>query len=824
MGEVYRADDLKQEQPVALKFLPRGLEQDLGRLERFFSEVRVARQVSHPAVCRFYDVSEAEGQHFISMEFVDGENLSSLLRRIGRLPPDKARDIARQLCAGLAAAHERGVLHRDLKPANVMLDGQGNVRITDFGLAGLAEALGPEEARSGTPAYMSPEQLLGQEVTVRSDVYALGLLLFELYTGRRTFDGKTLAELARRHRDERPVEPSALVPDLAPAVERTILACLEKDPRRRPPSASAVAAMLDGRDPLEAAIAAGDTPSPELVAAAGEVEGLRPRTAWACLAAVVASVLLVPLLVGRLSLFGLVPVTRSPAALEDRARDLLARVVAGGPAADRASGFGVDKDFFWWQRQRDRSPGRWDGLATGIPPVLHYWYRESPRPLAAIESLGARLGWADPPALLSGMAGVRYDLQGRLVSFYLVPPQRQDVPRAGAGAAADFSALFAEARLDPALLHPVEPAWFPPFFSDHRAAWEGAWPERPEVPLRVEAAAFAGRPAWFQVMGPWTMPERQQTWAPTPGQRVSRAFMVAMLCVILVGGGVLAKRNLSLGRGDRQGAFRLATVIMAFGVLGRLLGADHVADASGEILLLVRGLGLIVLVAMLVWLFYLAIEPYVRRQRPWTLVSWTRLLGGGFGDAVVGRDVLIGFVWGGLVNVVVLLLSYLPRAVGQPGPPPEAGWLDALLSLRYLLHYVVSLPLNTTFYAMGLLLLFLVLRLIVRRDAPAALLLVLVLSAPSLAAQTDLPRWLGVPVTLVFAGSLVGMLLRFGLLSTVAGVWLADLVAAVPHSLELGSWKAAGTAVVLPLVIGLALAAFRVALGGAAGHRPSARA
>ena len=173
-----------------------------------------------------------------------------------------------------------------------MLDGQGKVRLTDFGLAGLAEALSGDDVRSGTPSYMSPEQLQGREVTVRSDIYALGLLIYELVTGRRAFEGKGLAELARKHRDERPIDPSAIVPDLDPAVERTILACLEKDPKRRPPSALVVSAMLSGRDPLEAAIAAGETPSPELVAAAGETEGLRPRAAWACLLVVVLGALL----------------------------------------------------------------------------------------------------------------------------------------------------------------------------------------------------------------------------------------------------------------------------------------------------------------------------------------------------------------------------------------------------------------------------------------------------------------------------------------------------------------------------------------------------
>ncbi|HYJ46252.1 MAG TPA: serine/threonine-protein kinase, partial [Pyrinomonadaceae bacterium] len=136
MGEVYRADDLKLGQPVALKFLPEALSTDGATLARFHREVRVARQVSHRNVCRVYDIGEVDGQNFLSMEFIKGEELASLLRRIGRLPPDKAVEIARQLCAGLAAAHDNNVLHRDLKPANVMIDGDGNVRITDFGLAG----------------------------------------------------------------------------------------------------------------------------------------------------------------------------------------------------------------------------------------------------------------------------------------------------------------------------------------------------------------------------------------------------------------------------------------------------------------------------------------------------------------------------------------------------------------------------------------------------------------------------------------------------------------------------------------------------------------
>src|SRR5215510_10252636 len=188
MGEVYRADDLRLGQPVALKFLPENIGRDPVRLAQFHNEVRTARHVSHPNVCRVYDIGEIEGELFLTMEYVDGEDLASLLRRIGRLPEDKALEIARQLCAGLQAAHDEGVLHRDLKPANVMIDGRGRAKITDFGLAGATGGISGHEAQVGTPQYMAPEQVTGRELSERTDIYSLGLVLYELFTGKRAFD------------------------------------------------------------------------------------------------------------------------------------------------------------------------------------------------------------------------------------------------------------------------------------------------------------------------------------------------------------------------------------------------------------------------------------------------------------------------------------------------------------------------------------------------------------------------------------------------------------------------------------------------------------
>src|SRR5438309_6915842 len=223
MGEVYRAEDLKLDQDVALKFLPEKLVQDGAALARFHREVRIAREISHPNVCRVFDIGEVNGVPFISMEYVDGEDLSTLLRRIGHLPQDKAIDIARQLCAGIAAAHDHGVLHRDLKPANVMLDDRGKVRIMDFGLAGIGTDIQGSEISSGTPAYMAPEQLTGKEVTVQSDIYSLGLVLYELFTGKRAFEASNLNDLLRLREHSSVTSPTRVVHDLDPLVDRVIL-------------------------------------------------------------------------------------------------------------------------------------------------------------------------------------------------------------------------------------------------------------------------------------------------------------------------------------------------------------------------------------------------------------------------------------------------------------------------------------------------------------------------------------------------------------------------------------------------------------------------
>jgi predicted Ser/Thr protein kinase len=378
MGEVYRAMDLTLGQSVALKFLPEEAARNQALLERFHGEVRVARLVSHPNVCRVYDIGQVEGMPFISMEYVDGEDLACLLTRIGRLPADKAVETGRKLCAGLAAAHDRGVIHRDLKPQNIMINKRGEVVIMDFGLAAIANELTGAEARNGTPAYMSPEQIKGGTVTAKSDIYALGLVLYELFTGKRPFEAHNLQQLIDMQEAAQLTNMTTVAADIDPTVEKVIRRCLEPDPAKRPASALSVLAALPGGDPLAAALAAGETPSPELVAAAGKLEGMPRRYSVPCMALVVIFLLAtIPIRQARTAMVhsGL---DQTPEVLAHDGREIAASFGYPRKPADTAVWLNHRWDILWNLRGRPE-PHPWDEWLAW-EPAINAVYRESPLP------------------------------------------------------------------------------------------------------------------------------------------------------------------------------------------------------------------------------------------------------------------------------------------------------------------------------------------------------------------------------------------------------------------------------------------------------------
>jgi serine/threonine protein kinase/Tfp pilus assembly protein PilF len=246
MGRVYRVEDTKLKQEVALKLIKPEIAKDKKTIERFRNELKLAREIAHRNVCRMYDLNEEKGTHYITMEYVRGEDLRSLIRRIGQLPIGKSISIATQICEGLSEAHRLGVVHRDLKSNNIMIDKEGNVRIMDFGIARSLEAKGITGAgvMIGTPEYMSPEQVEGKEVDQRSDIYSLGVILYEMLTGRVPFEGDTPFTIGMKHKGETPKNPKELNTQISDDLNRLILRCLEKEKDKRYQSAGEVRSEL----------------------------------------------------------------------------------------------------------------------------------------------------------------------------------------------------------------------------------------------------------------------------------------------------------------------------------------------------------------------------------------------------------------------------------------------------------------------------------------------------------------------------------------------------------------------------------------------------
>ncbi len=809
MGEVYRADDLTLAQPVALKFVPAAVDKDPEVLERFRTEIRISRRVSHPNVCRVYDVGEVEGHTFLSMEYVDGEDLASLLRRIGRLPGDKALEIGRQLCAGLAAAHQEGVLHRDLKPANVMLDGRGRAVMTDFGLANLTDHIEGYDIRSGTPAYMAPEQLEGREVTVRSDIYSLGLVLYEVFTGKRAFAAGAPQELLKQRAQTPVTRPSTWIKDLDPAVERIIMRCLESDPAKRPTGALAVAAALPGGDPLAAALAAGETPSPQMVAAAGESQGLSPRLAVASFAAVLlglAAMFWIGLTVSGLRLM---PGMQPPYVLNLKAREILDRLGYSTPAVDRSSLYYYNTDFTDYVHEHAKPRPDWPKVLSERPQVLVYSYRESPVYLSphrfnVLLSPGV-VTFNDPPPIESGMINMVLDAQGRLSYLQVIPPEVE--PNPPPSRPVDWNPLFTAAGLDPAEFHKAEPTWLSLAAFDERAAWTGKWPGT-DFPLRVEAAAWQGRPVFFHLIGPWTEPDRSARERSRAGQHASQVIGVILAAMIMIAGGLLVRRNLAKGKSDTQGALRLAWVVLLIN-MGLWVCVAHFVPTLATFGQFVLALSGSIFIAVAVWTLYMALEPYVRRHWPHAIISWSRLLAGNWRDPLVARDILWGILLGVIWSIIVGM-GFL--ALKHEGATPQLARANLLMGNRevvgsWFLNLIGGIEGTLEFFFM-----FFLLRVILRnRWLALACFIALFTLLASL--QNDHPQIIW-PFWLALYTLAAGALVRFGLIVLATAIFTANFLLNLPYSLDFSRWYTPHVVAILIAYILIAAWAFYTSLGG----------
>jgi len=772
MGEVYRADDLKLGQAVALKFLSRRA----GQEALLYDEVRLGRQVSHPNVCRLHDIAEVKGQLFITMEFVDGEDLASLLRRVGRLPPDRGLTIAREIGSGLAAAHDKGVIHRDLKPGNVMIDGRGRARITDFGLAMSKDEEG-RHVSAGTPAYMAPEQLSGAAASIQSDLYALGLTLYELFTGRRAFEVTSIPELIVRQRALDLTRPSSLVRDLDPAIERVISHCLEPDPDKRPRSASDVLMELPGADLLAAAIAAGETPSPEMVAAAAERGDLSVRMAWSALAAFAIVLFIYVLLTPRAMLYRRTPIAKAPPLLEERAREILE---ASGHNLIRA-----DASYLFLTKGASVETTR-----------FRFLYRQSPMPMRSL-NLEQRIDHENPPLSISGMANVLLDSAGKLEELVVVPARVEARP--AVGRPVDWSKWLAMTGL-PDDLREDAPRWSAPVDSDEKAAWRST-----DGNVRVEAAAYHGRPVWFAVIRPWEEPRSMAPPAPASSALSDLAFFGALV-IAWLGAGLLGLRNLRRARVDRPGALRVALFVFLACEIALLLRAHH-SGGLREFAIVGKTIAYALTLGSATWFGYVAIEPLVRRRWPRMLIGWSRLLTGQFRDPMVGRDLLVGLISGILLQIV--------RASGAlvPGASPLLMPASTLAQVSETAHWMFRGLAGATFLPLAMLTVLLALLVVTRSLKAAMILSFLVLSAGALDSFTG-PQWIRIPGAM-FAGALaLVVLFRFGLLALAASTFTSLLIMRLPITFDTSLWYFGRSLFGVLVLAALAIYGFVIALGG----------
>jgi len=492
-----------------------------------------------------------------------------------------------------------------------------------------------------------------------------------------------------------------------------VLQCLEPEPGDRPTSALAVAAALPGGDPLAAALAAGETPSPEMVAAAGPRGGLRPGVAGACLASVVLLWLAGWYPSRALNPYAHLPLVKSYEALKENARGIADRLGYAGPANHTWAGFAFDlAEYLHLAREHDPA-SLVEHLAEPGQAVFGMDYRQADVPITPVR-LDGRVDWTTP-APVAGEVAIGVDLQGRLTELRVTPTPRAAGRRA---AQVDWATLFDVAGLEIGRFEAATPTLRPPGFADERRAWTGALPDYADRPVRIEAAALDGRPTWFvRILSSspeWAAQGTEQPRATT-GVFVAVTVILVAFGALVVGGALfVATRNLKLGRGDRRGAFRLAAFVFTMRALHWAIGGDHVGHPD-ELRPFVVALGGAATLALLAWVVYVACEPYLRRLWPQGLIGWSRVLAGRFTDPLVGRDVLIGCTASSIQGFVLVAAYWLAARAGLVGVLPIEDPLVLLRGGRYAASQLFSTALFSVAAALAVMVAFLLLRMLCRR-------------------------------------------------------------------------------------------------------------
>jgi serine/threonine-protein kinase len=438
-----------------------------------------------------------------------------------------------------------------------------------------------------------------------------------------------------------------------------------------------------------------------------------------------------------------------------------------------------------------------------------FWYRQSPDYLVAADTLYTLtfVRPDDPPWVVPGMIGVWLDPRGQLLRFKAVPPSIDE--SAPVDSSPDWSALLAAAGLDPASLRPVPPTRNPLLDCDERLAWQGAYADRPGVAIRVEAGSYRGRPAYFEIVPPWR--KHRDPGSTRGDDLVEDLFFFTILVILLIGGPLLARRSLRLGRGDRRGAFRLVGFIFLIESVWWALNAHHV-PTFGELWLLFEFLGSILIVCGLVWLVYIGLEPYARRLWPDGMIAWSRLLTGRIRDPLIGRDLLIGAATGVLIRLWWIGYDALARSLSLEPRAPTLGQLDSLVGVRQAIGQYPDMLNSALFIPIAWLFLVLLARWLLRRQWIAVAAISLICAATFFPYMPN--PWVMSAFALVAFGAFLVVLVRFGLVAGVGWALFMFTPRVAVLTLDGSAWYFGRSLLTLLLLAGLALYAFRVASAG----------
>ncbi|HEX4783423.1 MAG TPA: hypothetical protein VH350_03715, partial [Candidatus Sulfotelmatobacter sp.] len=497
----------------------------------------------------------------------------------------------------------------------------------------------------------------------------------------------------------------------------------------------------------------------------------------------------------------------------------------GYPDKPADSAFGFDYDTNLVDSVEKENQPNWDAVLAGRPTILQFWYRQSPDELGADGYHDSFLTPGvvtaeDPATTLSGMINLKLDARGRLMYLQVIPPQKDT--GALSTSPPDWGPLFSAAELDASKLQPAQPEWTSLGMADTRAAWTGVWPGSTR-PLRVEAAAWHGKPVFFATLGNWNKPWRMVVAAQSLDAKKNRASQMIsafLLTAILAAGALLARRNYRRGRGDREGALRLAGVMFVLEI-GLWLCRSHFVAGFQTFGYLILAVASALLWAGGMWMLYLAIEPWIRRNWPQAIISWSRLISAQLRDPVVGRDILFGVAFG-ILWLVIFQLSNIPLA--RMGAAPPLGGSDYLVGGRQALgQWLMQIP-SSIFGTMQFFFVLLGLKVLLeflfrqvglkafRVDWIAAVLFVAVFLGMRGLQSTHLS--VDIPVIILVFGILALIVLRFGLVPLAVGAFTVDMLGNVPFSADFSAWYAATTLLALLSVVALAGWGFYHSLGG----------